>query len=449
MILARLTVLLALGLIGCGNDGGATQLLEISVAGEGIVTATAQGIACAEESCRYRLPGGEKVTLVATASPGHRFEAWGGACSKKNACELTMSGDRAVEATFDALDAVDRVQKLIPSGAKTGDKIYAVDIEGDLAIAGMRNVPSSSSPAVEAAYVFERSAGRWVQLERIDAPNGCRGFGHTVAIDGGWALVGAHYTDTGAGTVYFFKREGTKWSQLRIDAPQRAAYDYFGISVALEGTTALVGAPGPGSDPDDGRVHVLELQGQTWKVTGGLAGPAGLFGYSVALDGGTVLVGAPEEGSGAAYTFEETSGGWKQTARLVTSVGSNFGRGVGLDAGVAFVASYGKSFVFERTGSGWTEKYSLPLDATATDVAGNTLVTANTAAGGGSGAVRIARRLGGKWVEGKALAAPDGKAGDKLGAPVAISVTTVITAAPGRDDAASNAGAVYFFELTP
>jgi hypothetical protein len=443
----RFTVILTLGLIGCAHDEGATHLLEVSVTGKGVVTAATRGIACAGR-CSYPLPADERVALLATAEPGHRLETWSGACST-GACELTMSEDRTVEARFVALDAADRVQRLPLSTEPLVAKVeVAVDIAGDLAIVGIRNGvdrPGDQPPIFEDAQIFERRAGKWLRLERL-APVNKAGFGHAVAIDGDWAVVGAHFVKA----LYFYGREGAKWSQLRFDPKE--TLPYFGVSVALERTTAAAGAFNPATK--DGQVHVLELVGQTWKETARIDRP-GRFGFSIALDGGTMLVGAPDHGAnGAAYVFEKTDGGWKEVARLETSA-KETGTVVALNAGVALVGASSSTFVFERAGSTWTRKFSLPVDKKADgiggnnreNIAGNTLVVGNTTASGDAGAVRIARRLGGTWVEGPAIVALDGQAGDKLGAAVAIGVNTVIAAAPGKDDVTTDEGAVYFFEL--
>ena len=422
-------MLFVLALSACSDDGR-SHVLDISVEGKGVVTAARQGIACVDH-CRYSLPPGDRVTLVAAADAGHRLETWGGACSG-DACELTMTEDRTVEATFGPLAEPDRVQKSTLPGARTNDVIHALDIRGDLAIAGMRN--TSLNPAAEAAHIFERRADGWHHLVTLEAAEaGNLGFGEAVAIDGDWAVVGARW-DVGA--VFFFRRESTGWSRVKIDGAGTANAQ-FGTSVAIEGTTALVGEPG------DNRVHVLELQGGLWNETGAPLTRPGRFGHAVALDGETILVSALNDGvRGAAYVFQRNGDTWQQTARLEPTTGDNFGQKVALQSGLAMVASYGKAFVFERTGATWIQTYSLPLDNTAADLAGNTLITGDTLANKKTGAVRVARRVGGTWVPGSALAAFDGQAGDELGSSITLSVDTVIAAT-------SSGGALYFFELIP
>jgi len=72
-------------------------------------------------------------------------------------------------------------------------------------------------------------------------------FGCSVALSGDTALIGAWSKDVGgntyAGAAYVFTRSGTSWSQqAELTASDAAADDHFGHSVALSGDTALVGA---------------------------------------------------------------------------------------------------------------------------------------------------------------------------------------------------------------
>jgi hypothetical protein len=68
-----------------------------------------------------------------------------------------------------------------------------------------------------------------------------------VAISRDTAIVGASNNDVGAnfdqGSAYVFVRSGTTWTQqAQLTAGDGAAYDAFGVSVAIDGDTAIVGA---------------------------------------------------------------------------------------------------------------------------------------------------------------------------------------------------------------
>ncbi|NQU24736.1 MAG: FG-GAP repeat protein, partial [Candidatus Nealsonbacteria bacterium] len=71
-------------------------------------------------------------------------------------------------------------------------------------------------------------------------------FGHSVAISGNTAIVGAGWDDDGgedSGSAYLFNvRMGSQLSKLT--ATDAAGWDYFGYSVAISGNTAIVGAYG-------------------------------------------------------------------------------------------------------------------------------------------------------------------------------------------------------------
>ena len=71
-------------------------------------------------------------------------------------------------------------------------------------------------------------------------------FGTSVAISGSTAVVGAYRKDSGAGAAYIFVRSGTTWAQQEeLTASDRAAGDGFGASVAISGSKAVVGATYP------------------------------------------------------------------------------------------------------------------------------------------------------------------------------------------------------------
>src|SRR5437868_5936913 len=100
------------------------------------------------------------------------------------------------------------------------------------------------------AYVFTRSGTAWSQQARLTAtPVGAASdlFGVSVGVDGNTAVVGANGADpaagANAGAVYVFSRAGTIWSQAAVlTAADGAASDGFGVSVAVSGDGVLVGA---------------------------------------------------------------------------------------------------------------------------------------------------------------------------------------------------------------
>ena len=89
----------------------------------------------------------------------------------------------------------------------------------------------------------------------------------------------------------------------KLTASDGAAYDNFGISVAVDGDTVVVGAPGDdGAGADSGSVYVFVKPTGGWatstetaKLTASDGAALDYFGYSVAVDGDTVLVGAYQD----------------------------------------------------------------------------------------------------------------------------------------------------------
>lgn len=78
-----------------------TFLLYVAKAGLGVVNSTPVGVNCGSD-CHESYAAGTSVTLVAEASPGSVFKAWGGACSGAGpSCTVSMSSARNVSANFE------------------------------------------------------------------------------------------------------------------------------------------------------------------------------------------------------------------------------------------------------------------------------------------------------------------------------------------------------------
>ena len=107
--------------------------------------------------------------------------------------------------------------------------------------AGFRPEPQSA----EAAFLSEVKKLLASDLEAVDS------FGVSVAVSGAAAVVGAYLEDAGgsnAGAAYVFQRDqgGTdNWGEVKkLTASDAQTSDFFGISVAVSGDTAVVGAVG-------------------------------------------------------------------------------------------------------------------------------------------------------------------------------------------------------------
>lgn len=274
--------------------------------------------------------------------------------------------------------------KLTASDGAEGHRFgKGVSIDGDTLVACSPGIhdPFEGGRGVGAAYVFTRSGDTWREEAQLMADDGDEGdiFGDNSAIDGDTVVIGAYgdWDPNGefGGSAYVFTREGDGWSQQAKLVPSDGdSFDGAGF-VALDGDTAVVGAPGD-EDPNGdkaGSVYVFTRSGDTWREEAKLAADDGdegdQFGHSVAVRGDTVLVTAFRDedpngpSAGAAYVFTRTNGEWVQQQKITPDDGdasARFGSlGVALQGDRALVGApgmadkdgnrgAGSAYVFER-----------------------------------------------------------------------------------------------------
>jgi hypothetical protein len=259
---------------------------------------------------------------------------------------------------------------------------WSVDIDGDRAIVGAFT-DVTTQVITGAAYVFERSNSGWTEVARL-SPTPLEqesGFGGTVSISGDRAVVGASLapppTFTGPGFAYIYRREPSGWVQdTTLTANDAVDFDEFGTSVSIDGDRMVIGAMrdddlGNGS----GSAYVLRREAAQWVEEAKLLPADGAafdrFGIAVAISDSTIVVGANNddddgESSGAAYVFESDGGGiWTQTAKLVAfdaTAEAEYGRAVGVDGELAIAGAWlgyvadirsGAAYVYRRTGGNW------------------------------------------------------------------------------------------------
>jgi len=76
-----------------------TYTLTVSTDGSGTVTST-DGLINCPGTCRHSYLGNSQVTLNATPASGWAFSGWGGGCSGTGSCNLTITQNTNVSATF-------------------------------------------------------------------------------------------------------------------------------------------------------------------------------------------------------------------------------------------------------------------------------------------------------------------------------------------------------------
>ena len=256
-----------------------------------------------------------------------------------------------------------------------GDHV-AISGDGKVIAANARFHGPFNSGAV---YVFELIDGNWTQQALVKASNegsfdwfgwsiGLSANGTTIVVgtyaeDSNGVGVGGSQTNNLAidsGAVYLLERQsGGSWFQTTfVKSSNSDPGDYFGQSVAIsgDGRTVAVGAPREGSNatginqdqnnnlsPSSGAVYILtKSSGGVWTQTAYLKSSrsdiADGFGHFVAISGnGQVLaVAAPYESSnsrgvdgdesnnnaassGACYIFQASGTSWSQQAYLKAS----------------------------------------------------------------------------------------------------------------------------------
>ena len=379
------------------------------------------------------------------------------------------------------------VAKLLANDPSIGDLFgWSVAVDGNTAVIGAV-LDDDNGPESGSAYVFTRQAGVWTLQQKLTASDGSiyEEFGSSVAVDGDTIVIGAInalYDDensSGPGSAYVFTRtEGVWTEQAKLIASDGAAEDFFGISVAISGDTAMIGAFGDDDNGvDSGSAYVFSRLTGIWSEQAKLKAydevEADGFGFSVAVAGDSAVIGAP--GANASYVFNRNAGVWIQQVKLSASdgaVGDFFGISVAVDSDTAVIGAFGDSdngfgtgsaYVFTSTQGVWTEQAKLTAsDGAAEDYFGfSVALDGNTAVigtygdddnGMDSGSAYVFTRREGVWRESLKLLASDGSPGNNLGAyypGVAVSGTTVIAGAPyhSLSDTQPATGAAYVFSI--
>ena len=347
----------------------------------------------------------------------------------------------------------------------------SVAVSGTTVVVG---APGNSSGGANSgrAYVFSAATGALVAALATPAPTTNDFFGSSVAVSGTTVVVGAPEDSTGgsvSGRAYV-DNAITGGLIVSLAEPSPAAGDEFGYSVAVSGTTVVVGAPGNSSGgANSGRAYIFNA------VTGALVAtltepsPAAndQFGDSVAVSGSTVVVGAPGNSaagtdSGRAYVYDAGTGALVATlADPSPAAGDFFGNAVAVSGTTAVVGAYanstagsdsGRAYVFSAvTGAlvaTLTEPSSAASDFFGYSVAasGTTVVVGapgNRTAGAQSGRAYVFSATTGALVA--TLAEPSPAAGDNFGFSVAVSGTTVVIGADGNGTGGTQNGRAYVF----
>ena len=262
------------------------------------------------------------------------------------------------------------VHRLTSPNAQSGGNFgFAVAISGTTVVVGAPNEAASNYSGAGHAYVFNASTGKLIRtLTSPHAQyGGC--FGYSVAITGSTLVIGAmcETADTAccgnysAGHVYAFDATSGKLT-LTLTSPNAQPDGAFGSSVAVSGTRLMVGAPGEGPSPPvqypPGAAYLFEAK--TGALIANLTDPqpagSGRFGSSVAIDSTTAVVGAGGETAsgvqyaGLTYLYNATTGNLTRTlAPPKPTYTGGFGQSVAISGTKVFVGNGSYIYVFKAT----------------------------------------------------------------------------------------------------
>lgn len=358
---------------------------------------------------------------------------------------------------------------------------YAVDIDGDWAVVG--NAEDISGHVAGAVYLYQRdphTLADWHFVAKLTQPWPSFSFGEAVAIDGDYLFVGDEYVSRwgiASGVVYVYRRNPlytAGWELVQILTPNDAKDgDFFGTSVAIDGTTAVIGATQIEGDTGPGKAYVFKLYNGTWyqharlvasdrhdcavEIAYGSEDNDCEFGEGVAVDGGRVVVFNPWHKTSEdpfelyqqAYVFEPnvlTPSGWSEAAILRPS---GYVKGdrqqVAVDGDRVLVGGY----LFTLQNGVWSEtvinRYAesaalegdRALLGVPVDINQNGLYA-------GAAYLYEFDPLTSTWAEAAVLYASNGEPGDRLGSRVALDGNRALVAALGSEPVG---GQAYLFGL--
>ncbi len=320
-------------------------------------------------------------------------------------------------------------EKLTAFDGVAGDHFgFSVAVEGDVLAVGARRLEVAGQARAGGVYVYRYNGSSWAFEQKLTASNADPNdeFGYAVNLSGSALIVGAPFADTAAsdaGAAYVFRRNIFNWSEeAELNASDGGSTDYFGFSVDVDGSHAVVGAYLDNNDngTDAGAAYVYEFLNPQWTNEQKLLSSDGAsfdyVGVSVSISGDAILAGAHGDddmgsGAGAGYVFRQNAGVWAEEGKLIPSSGNQgdqWGRAVAIDGGVSILGAH--------------------LDD---------LPQAN------KGSALVYRECNGLWNEDLQVAASDGVGEDRFGYAVAVSGDRAVGGA--WSNGAGDSGSAYVY----
>jgi hypothetical protein len=349
-------------------------------------------------------------------------------------------------------------------------------IEGTTVVAGSSVASYASYDRAGAAYVFDcstlpcRQASKLLASDRSDNA----GLGYSIAISGTTVVVG---TNGLPDAVYVFDLADCTticFESQKLTASDGGDYDAFGLSVAVAGQTVVVGAAqhSYGGKAYAGAAYVFDLGTcgpactETRKLTANDAAASDRLGRSVAVDGTTAVVGSTGKKAGYVFDLATCGAACTEVSKLTNSEATAaFGETVDISGSTAILGaasppsgeSWG-AYVFDLAtcGSACTEVSKLiSSDFQADDIFGYSVAIDGTTAlvgafanddrseeSAGSAYVFNVATCGAACTESTKLLASNPFMNKKFGIAVGVSGTTIAVSGPGDN---TGKGSVYLF----
>ena len=248
-----------------------------------------------------------------------------------------------------------------------------MSVGGGVALSGDLAALNAGSPRGGAGMVlvFRHADGAWAQEAVLESPSieENTGFGGSLALSGEMLVTGAPGADSAAGVAYVFEAGPEGWTVTGELRNGDGSGSFFGTAAMIMGDRILVAAGGSFRRAEPGMLVSFAREEAEWVETGRLAAFDGSardrFGSSMATDGTTLWVGAPgaHSGRGAIYEFEpDADGAWSSVTRIAApepEAGDGVGRVVAHGGGVLVSGMPGDDYgagtamIFERDGDGW------------------------------------------------------------------------------------------------
>lgn len=214
--------------------------------------------------------------------------------------------------------------------ASNEDRLQGVAVSGNTIVVGAPAATVNGVQLQGCAYVFVEGAGGWKnahETAQLTSSDGYfnNGFGISVAVQKDTIVVGASGAGTvGQGEAYVFTRPAAGWvnatETAKLMSSNGQKYDDLGASVSVNGVMAAVGAAGVGNSSGAVYLYQETLGGwqsmtETAELTESQSIPNEALGSSVVIEGGTVVTGAPNFSgdTGRALIYLKPATGWQST----------------------------------------------------------------------------------------------------------------------------------------